>query len=259
MAAVQPIDPRKRADQVRDAIVALIRDGRLRPGEKLPTEPRLGAMFGVGRSAVRAAVQSLVGSGVVEMRPGQGAYIRRLDVSDVVRMTGPVVQLDYRSALELHEARASIELTAARLAARRRTEADLSRMRAAIDAYAAAEEAGDIAGMVATDIAFHAALIGGAGNRVLATMLDSVSEILHEHRRQYILHAGARDRGLVVSEHEGIYAAVAAADRAEAVRRVRRHMRRIWTQIRGRLDHHDEDAFPEHDLLELFGEELVET
>jgi GntR family transcriptional repressor for pyruvate dehydrogenase complex len=255
LAAVQPIDPRKRADQVRDAIVALIRDGRLRPGEKLPTEPRLGAMFGVGRSAVRAAVQSLVGSGVIEMRPGQGAYIRRLDVSDVVRMTGSVVQLDFRSALELHEARASIELTAARLAARRRTKTDLERMRAAIDAYATAEEAGDIEGMVATDIAFHAALIGGARNRVLATMLDSISEILHEHRRQYILHADQTARGLVVSEHRGIYEAIAAADRAEAIDRVRRHLRLIWTQIRGHVEP-PADALPERDLLELFADDL---
>src|SRR5687767_4941999 len=84
--ARHPIDVRTRADQVRDAIIALIRDGELKEGDKLPTEPQLVEMFGVGRSSVRAAVQSLIGLGIVDMRPGRGAYVRRPSLDDVVRM-----------------------------------------------------------------------------------------------------------------------------------------------------------------------------
>ena len=58
-----PVDSRKRADQVREGITAMIRAGQLQDGDKLPTETQLAAMFGVGRSSVRGAVQSLVGLG----------------------------------------------------------------------------------------------------------------------------------------------------------------------------------------------------
>ncbi|HET8524056.1 MAG TPA: GntR family transcriptional regulator, partial [Thermomicrobiales bacterium] len=71
--AATPVDARKRADQVRDKIVEMIREGYLQEGEKLPTEPQLSEMFGVGRSSVREAVQALIGLGVVEMRSGRGA------------------------------------------------------------------------------------------------------------------------------------------------------------------------------------------
>ena len=51
-----PIDPRKRAEQVREKLVELIREGHLKEGEKLPTEPQLSAMFGVGRSSGQTVI-----------------------------------------------------------------------------------------------------------------------------------------------------------------------------------------------------------
>src|SRR4051812_20746668 len=98
-----PIDTRKRADQVRDKLVQMIREGELHEGEKLPSEPQLSAMFGVGRSSVREAVQSLIGLGVIEMRPGRGAYVRRLSLEDLVRMIDGAIRLEYGAALQLHE------------------------------------------------------------------------------------------------------------------------------------------------------------
>ena len=88
-----PIDARKRADQVRDSLIALIRSGELKDGEKLPTEQQLSAMFGVGRSSIREAVQSLIGLGIIEMRPGRGAYVSRMSLNDLVRMVDGAVRL----------------------------------------------------------------------------------------------------------------------------------------------------------------------
>lgn len=243
------INPRNRADQVRDGIIELIQSGAIEAGTKLPTEPQLGAMFGVGRSAIRSAVQSLVGSGLVEMRPGQGAFVRRIDVAELIRLASGVVRLEADSAFELHEARAMIELTAARLAAKRRSDADLQAMSDAIDAYARIEDPDDIEGRVDADIAFHAAIIQAARNRVVVTMLESISGVIRDHRIQYILRSVKAERDMVVDEHRGILAAIAAADEAEAVRSVRRHMRLIWTQVRQRVDHPEARSPFEEDFL----------
>lgn len=243
------INPRNRADQVRDGIIELIRSGAIQAGDKLPTEPQLGEMFGVGRSAIRSAVQSLVGSGLVEMRPGQGAYVRRIDIAELVRLATGVVQLEAESAFELHEARAMIELTAARLAAKRRSDADVQAMSDAIDTYARIQDADDIEGRVDADIAFHDAMIQAARNRILVTMLESISGMIRDHRIQYILRSAKEERDMVVDEHRGILAAVAAANEEEAVRRVRRHMRLIWTQVRQRVDHPEARSPFEEDFL----------
>jgi DNA-binding FadR family transcriptional regulator len=119
----------------------------------------------------------------------------------------------------------------------------------AIDAYARVQDAGDVEGQVDADIAFHAAMIQATRNRVLVTMLESISGVVREHRLQYILRAKQEERDMVVDEHRGILDAIAASDDAEAVRRVRRHMRLVWTQVRERVDHPEERSPYEDDFL----------
>src|SRR5262245_56754191 len=111
-AQLRPLDGRKRAHQVRDRIVELVREGQLPENARPPTEPQLVKPFGVGRSSVRAAIQSLIGLGIVEVRPGRGAYVRRPSLDDVARMVDGAIRLDYSTALQLHEAHAIIEITA---------------------------------------------------------------------------------------------------------------------------------------------------
>jgi GntR family transcriptional repressor for pyruvate dehydrogenase complex len=231
--AAVPTDARKRVELVRDKLVALIRDGRLQEGHKLPTEPQLSAMFGVGRSSVREAVQSLIGLGMVEMRPGRGAYVKRLSLNDLVQLIDGAVRLEYGAALQLHEVRAMIEITAARLAAARRTDDDLARMREAIVDYRIADHLSNREGQIDADLAFHRAVVQATHNEVLVKVLESISGLLREHRRQYGYGTehGPESRSFVIAEHEGILAAIAEGDPREAAGRTQRHMRIIWELI----------------------------
>jgi GntR family transcriptional repressor for pyruvate dehydrogenase complex len=238
----QPIDARKRADQVRDRLVDLIREQRLGEGDKLPTEPQLMEMFGVGRSSVRAAVQSLVGLGIVELRPGRGAFIRRLSVDDLVNIVHGAVQLDYSAAMHLHEVRAMIETSAARLAARRRTEEDIETARRFIEMYAVAHAAKDTEGAIDADLGFHRAIVVAAGNPVLLSLLDSITGLLRIHRKQYGALQGATERTRVITEHDGIIEAIELGDARLSARRAARHMRLIWDLIETVIPHEDDDG-----------------
>jgi GntR family transcriptional repressor for pyruvate dehydrogenase complex len=239
------VDGRTRADQVRDQIVALIRDRGFVEGTKLPTEPELVEMFGVGRSSVRAAMQSLVGIGMVEMRPGRGAFVCRLSLNEVVRMVGAAIKLEYAAAHQLHEARAMIEVTAARLAAKRRTDDDLARMRTAIDQYRDAWQADDLDGMVNSDLSFHAAVIKATRNEVMDIMLASISGLLHEQRRQYALAELDARGAVVIAGHIAIYTAIEHGDPAEAQHQAREHMRSISAQIDSISAHENATPWPE--------------
>ncbi len=222
---------RKRADQVRDRIVELIRSGEFREGDQLPTEPELMRRFGVGRSSVRAAIQSLVGLGVVEVRPGRGTFVRRLSVDDLVNIFQGAVRLDISSAQHLHEVRAMIETTSSRLAAHRRTEDDLMEMRRQIELFAMDHAAGNLDGSIEADLAFHRAMVSAAGNPVLLSLLDSIGGLLREHRREYGENDDPGTRTRVILEHDGIVDALADRDARLAEARVARHMRLIWDQI----------------------------
>jgi GntR family transcriptional repressor for pyruvate dehydrogenase complex len=227
------LDSRKRADQVRERIVELLRSGDFSAGDRLPTEQQLMAMFGVGRSSVRAAIQSLVGLGIIELRPGIGTFVRPLSIEDVLGLVQGAVRLDYSVALNVHEVRAMIETTAARLAAERRTEADLEEMRRQIARYDLELEAGSHEGSIEADMRFHQAVVAAAKNPVLSSLLDSISEVLREHRRRYGPPNDRADLQMVTPEHLAIYDAIEAGNVEESVFRVGRHMRIIWNQIEG--------------------------
>jgi GntR family transcriptional repressor for pyruvate dehydrogenase complex len=253
----KPIDVRKRADQVRDKIVELIREGYLQEGEKLPTEPQLSAMFGVGRSSVREAVQALIGLGIVEMRPGRGAYVRRLSLNDLVRMVDGAVKLEYGAALQLHEVRAMIEITAGRLAATRRTSDDLAQIENAILRYHIADHKNNPDALLEADLAFHAAIVKATHNDVLVSLLDSISGILREHRRQYGAATELSGRARVIADHENILAAIADGDPAETARRMQRHMRRIWIQIERLATKEGDSAFADQSYLPMYDDDDV--
>jgi DNA-binding FadR family transcriptional regulator len=226
-----PVDSRKRADQVREGITAMIRAGQLQTGDKLPTETQLAAMFGVGRSSVREAVQSLVGLGIVEMRPGRGAFVSRVSIDDLARMIDGAVQLEFGAALQLHEVRAMIETTAARLAAVRRTEADLAAMRRANDDYANQAEHDPEDLLVEADLRFHRSIVEASHNVILGQVMVSISALLKEHRRQYASARERRFRDIVLTEHQAILDAIASGDPDAATKAVQIHMRDIWLQI----------------------------
>lgn len=226
-----PVDSRKRADQVREGITAMIRAGQLQAGDKLPTETQLATMFGVGRSSVREAVQSLVGFGVVEMRPGRGAFVSRVSVDDLSRMFDGAVQLEFGAALHLHEVRAMIETTAARLAAVRRTDSDLAAMVLANDDYANQDEHDPEDRLVEADLRFHRSIVAASHNVILVQVMASISALLREHRRQYASARERRFREIVLTEHQSIIDAITSADPEHATTAMQTHMRDIWLQI----------------------------
>jgi len=198
---------------------------------------------------------ALIGLGVIEMRPGRGAYVRRLSLNDVVRMVDGAVRLEYGAALQLHEVRAMIEITAARLAAIRRIDADLARMREAILRYKFAGKSSEPDRLIDADLAFHEAIVVATHNDVLVTVQQSIRGLLREHRRQYGVAGDVDARPLVIAEHEKICAAIAAGDPIRAAKRMQEHMRIIWRQIEELAIHDGDSTLASQAYLPMYDED----
>ena len=249
LPSLHAIDSRKRADQVRDRLVDLMRTGDFPAGQKLPTEPELMEAFGVGRSSIRAAVQSLVGLGILERRPGVGTFVRPLSVEDLKGLVRRTVLLDYVEAVQLHEIRTMIETTAARLAARRRTDADLAEMSLQIERYRVEHLAGRQESSIDADLGFHRAIVAAARNPMLLSLLDSIAADLRAHRREYGTFTNKRELNDVIAEHKAIYAAIQERDAAGSERIIARHMRHVWSQIEDVTKQPEEGMRPELFIL----------
>jgi GntR family transcriptional repressor for pyruvate dehydrogenase complex len=147
----------------------------LEPGDRLPSERELARQLGVSRTSVRQALASLRALGLVEVRHGDGAYLMRNADEVVQTLTIEMLHVEADHPM-VWEAREAIEVHAARLAATRRTSADLLGLNTAIEDMAEAIAAGDDG--TAGDSAFHRAIVVAAHNPLLEQLFASLREAI---------------------------------------------------------------------------------
>ncbi len=195
-----------------------IRDGRLPAGEKLPREADLMEEFGVSRTVVREAISRLQAAGMVETRHGIGTFAVGLGDASTFRIAPDQLGT-------LHDVIA-VETEAAVLAAARRSDVNLRAMRTALDAFAAAVEAGRDA--VGPDFQFHLEIARATQNghfeQLMGTLggmmiprarLEEAAEPTPE-QREYLRRVNA--------EHESIFDAIARQDADAARAAMRTHL-----------------------------------
>ncbi|HEX6872168.1 MAG TPA: FadR/GntR family transcriptional regulator [Micromonosporaceae bacterium] len=156
------------------ALQAQIASGEWRVGERIPPEPELAAALGVGRNTLREAVLALVHAGLLERRQGSGTYVvgSRELASAVARRVADA------HLAEVVEVRRALEVEAARLAALRRTEADLIALDAALQAREEAWRGGDAGRFIDADVILHQSIVAAAHNRVLSELYADFSAAL---------------------------------------------------------------------------------
>ncbi|MFF5503946.1 FadR/GntR family transcriptional regulator [Streptomyces roseolus] len=206
--------PSPLVEQAAERLREQITSGHWPVGTRLPGETTLAKELGVGRSTVREALRALAGAGLVQPRQGAGVF---------VTATRPVedwpTRLRKAAVSDVYEVRMLVEVQAARLAALRRTDADIEAMREALGGRRAAAE-GDDAGFVDADIRVHAALIAAAHNPVLTDLFAEFAPALRQGLIDLLdllaLRAGEPRHG--EDSHIALVAAVEAGDADEAAR-----------------------------------------
>lgn len=149
-----------------------IRSGQWKVGERIPTEPHLVELLGVGRNTVREAVQSLVHAGLLTRRQGSGTYVR--STSEVSVALGR--QFEDAHYMHILEVRRSLEVEAARLAARNRNSHDIEVLRSVNFARQEAFRSGDVDRMVMADITLHNTIADVSKNPVLSQLYESLTD-----------------------------------------------------------------------------------
>jgi DNA-binding FadR family transcriptional regulator len=203
---------------VAQQLLAQVRSGGYEPGTRMPSERELMASLGVGRSTIREALNGLALLGVIEVRHGQGAFVLQPD-----QATSPgalTSSLAKGVTRDLLEARVSIEVTIAELAARRRTAADIREIEAVLEQHAALLERDEPAAEAAAR--FHLEFAEAAHNEVLAGFVESVLDLLTERGPALEQRRGYREWEL--REHQGLLAAVRAGDPELAAQLMHDHL-----------------------------------
>lgn len=225
------IESRKLYIQIADQIMERVRDGRLPPGSKLPSEREIATQMGVSRPSVREALIALELLGVVEIRIGQGTFVVGKPVSlETVRSLRMVPPFD------LLEARAAIESNVAVLVAQKWEQRTVDE-RAFKQTYEITQQ---MKRMVADDgrieefyglgLGFHKALAAASGNEVLSEvvgkLVEATSHPLWALINKKILES-REAREAQIQEHEAVLAAIQRGDGEAAARAMRHHIEEL--------------------------------
>ena len=220
--------------------------GQLDPGARLPSERQLSETLGVTRSVVRDAIKSLEVLGVIEVRHGDGAYLREDTKSLFPATIEWGLFLGQPRVLDLVEAREHLEISLASLAAQRRTDQQLKSMTEAIDQMSKRKIGHSQ--FVDADIAFHFAIADASGNTALRDMLTNITALLRVWMSRSIKAAGETKTSF--TEHLKVYEAIAAKSPSKASTAMSKHMEASVNRLKLTLDVPPDNIskmFPEKD------------
>ena len=206
--------------------------GEVEPGMRIPSERRLAESLGVGRSLVREALKSLHLLGLLEVRQGDGTYLKRTDSELLPQVIEWGLLLGERPALDLVEARAHLEVVVAGLAAERRDARALDDLRGLLTEMRESND--NPLRFVEADVGFHLRVGEAAGNVILSDMLSGVRALLRVWIRRVVEAAGRT--GPSYEDHLPIFEANERGDRAAAIAAMAAHMEGASARLKATIE-----------------------
>ncbi|WP_339840241.1 FadR/GntR family transcriptional regulator [uncultured Maribacter sp.] len=210
-------------------IISKIRDlinfKNLEPGDKLPSERMLSEKFGVSRGNVREAIQKLEFYGILISKPQSGTFIAEIGqvamngiMEDILRLEDP----DFKS---LVETRILLELKTVRLAAQRRTDADLEKMESALESYK--EKVLNNQDAVQEDLLFHLAIAQASRNSTINRMMLIITpEIINNFEKYHVCDKDQSLKG--IQEHQNIFEAIKEQNTQKAKEMMKIHFNALY-------------------------------
>ena len=173
---LKPIKTRKIYEQIIDQIGQLVAGGQLKPGDRLPSERELVERFQVSRASIREAISALEMMGLIEVRSGEGTYIRQVNLDSVVAPLAWMIFIEKDTESELYEARKILEVQAAGLAAERAEDDELLEMFKALEVMREDLEMQQLG--EEADFEFHFAIAKATHNKILFRLMNTIADTM---------------------------------------------------------------------------------
>jgi GntR family transcriptional repressor for pyruvate dehydrogenase complex len=228
--SVEPVKSTRIYAEIVRQIRGLIADGQLKSGDRLPPERDLAERFRVSRTSVREALRALESTGLIEIRAGEGAFVRRISVESLVEPLALVILNQREGIADLYEARRLLEPPIAGLAARRASHEEALELARILDEQAREVAAGRTG--LAQDAAFHSAIAHSAHNRAITRIVTALMDLLTQTREESLHIAGRPERSH--QDHRQILAAIQARDEEAARKAMLAHLIAVERLVMGR-------------------------
>ncbi|GAB4219647.1 MAG: FadR/GntR family transcriptional regulator [Spirochaetota bacterium] len=223
MDTIQPVKRNKLTESIVNVLLTNIKNGTLPPGSKLPPERELMHKLGVGRSTLREAVQSLALMGILDVKPGEGTFVRAISKEEIIGPHIFVPIIDAESMADFFEARLLIEPHIAALASKRKNAQDIDAIEETLVQTKRNIGKGDEVDRWAGQ--FHLQVARASKNIVCVRFLEAILSFLvgrrenAEHNKDFLQWE--------YESHEKIFRAIKQGDESKAYKTMEQHIQAV--------------------------------
>lgn len=223
---------KKAYETVIDYIERDYAEGKLKMGDKLPSERELAEQLHVSRASVREGLRQLEQRGVVEIKHGIGSFIALSQASLLANeLSESILDTDRHFIYDMLEFRLALEAEAAYLAAQRANSVDLGKMKDSLEKMAASKD--DIELGIQADVAFHVAIVEATNNAVFINLIKSLMDHMEDTIRVTRTHrlANPVKYQATLNEHKEIYISIATKNKHRARELMKKHIFQIRMEL----------------------------
>lgn len=235
---LRPVKTKRIYEEIVDQISDLMAEGNLRPGDKLPSERDLAERLQVSRASVRDAIRALEIMGLIEIRPGEGTFVKDSGPSEIIQPLAMFIAVERSAFFEIYEVRKILETATARLAAGRVEPEELSRIEDAYKGMLRCFSSSDPEQGEIYDAQFHYAIAEAAHNNLLMKLMNTISETFHKSistaRQQLYLTPGNAET--LLEQHGLVLNAIRTGDGETAAREMLHHLNYAEKELEKNLE-----------------------
>ncbi|MGI6096800.1 MAG: FadR/GntR family transcriptional regulator [Dethiobacteria bacterium] len=235
---LEPVQRTRLYTQIVKKIKEQIGSGKYKPGSRLPSERDLAEMLQVGRSSVREAMTVLESIGLLEIRPGEGTFVRDFQNLNSMKVFFDsfvaLWEIEPGQILQLLQVRKILEPQTAALAAVNFTSEDLNELQSAVKEMKEAAEHGEIG--EDADFRFHYFVARGTGNKILLNTINALSDLMHKGLQQtrWMALADPERVAQIIDEHERIVKALKEKDPVAAEKSMLLHLEGVESNFKNK-------------------------
>ncbi|TDL32652.1 FadR family transcriptional regulator [Jeotgalibacillus sp. S-D1] len=220
---IEKISTKKVSEMVAEEIERLIEKGAFEPGEKLPSVRELCESLGVGRSAVRDAITTLSGRGIVHVKQGEGTYISEFDPSKLFNQR--LMLPSSKDIIELFQVRKILETGIAEKAAIHRSMEDLQKMEECLLKQSVNNWE--------SDLHFHLAMARSTGNEILIQFMQFISDATKKSMMDFhhYIQQNSSTVDKIQQQHQQIYEAIKNKESVHAHRLMKEHLNFVEEEL----------------------------
>jgi GntR family transcriptional repressor for pyruvate dehydrogenase complex len=233
-----PVKTRRLYEDIVEQIKQFITGGELKPGDKLLAEREMAERLQVSRVSVREAIKALEMLGFVDIRPGDGTFVRDTNTDDIIRPLAMFLAVERNSLLDMFEVRRIFETATAGLAADRAEAHEVEHIRTLLEKMKDGINLQDSEKGEEFDTAFHYAVAEATHNSLLTKLFRTVSEefakAISTARRQLFLDSSDNPQK-IIDQHTRVFEAIQRGDAKGASEAMLEHLTFAELELRKRL------------------------